>query len=56
MSDRMLDGWLSKLGKCKTRGVVADLSWQRRFFTLKGDTLAFFNTDGEARSGQQRNE
>ena len=26
--------------------------WQRRFFTLKGDMLAFYNTEEESSSGQ----
>ena len=52
MSDRSLDGWLHKLAKPKrTSGAgaaPAPPNWQRRWFTLLGDTLSFYNTEQDA--------
>ena len=48
-STRELDGWLHKLAKPKrTSGTPAPPMWQRRWFTLLGDTLSFYNTDQDA--------
>ena len=45
--DRSLDGWLSKLAKTKSSRGTAPM-WQRRWFTLRGDQLCFFNTEQDA--------
>ena len=44
-ADRALDGWLHKLAKPKRSGAPAAPMWQRRWFTLLGDTLSFYNTE-----------
>ena len=41
-SERSLDGWLSKMVKTKAAGRAP--MWQRRWFTLRGDVLSFFNS------------
>ena len=47
VNDRELDGFLSKMPARATRLA----NWQRRWFVLKGDTLAFFNTPEDATAG-----
>ena len=45
--EREMDGWLSKLAKKRGGG---EGNWQRRWFTLRGDMLCFYNAESEAQT------
>ena len=45
--EREMDGWLAKLAKKRGGG---EGNWQRRWFTLRGDMLCFYNAESEAQT------